>query len=269
MISQFGGDLLDSKDVKGKEKEVSSPPPPEEDETLGQRRKRLQAEREARAKEVGGKPAGPTGATPPRPLLNQKRSMANILSAHPSAGADRVVSYEKPVGGLLALHQQKSATRALTMPNFDISNVPVGQQRVSSGAFKGGLYNDAQGGQQHISSGAFKGGLYNDAQGGIVPPPQQKNLNMFSPQHAQFPQPSLGNFNTFKPNVFDNQMMMPFTNPYAMAIGGYNPNMQIPMPMGFMPNMNMNRGLQMGQPIQPLNQGQIDMVERWRQSVMQ
>jgi hypothetical protein len=34
-----------------------------------------------------------------------------------------------------------------------------------------------------------------------------------------------------------------------------------------MPGMAMN-GMNMGM-MQPLNQGQIDMVERWRQSVMQ
>jgi hypothetical protein len=43
---------------------------------------------------------------------------------------------------------------------------------------------------------------------------------------------------------------------------GYNPNaMQMQMA-----NMGM---LQMGNGVQPLNQGQIEMVERWRQSVMQ
>ena len=56
-------------------------------------------------------------------------------------------------------------------------------------------------------------------------------------------------------------MMMPFANPYAMQMGmGYNPNT---MPM------NMAMGMQMGQGMAPLNQNQLDMVERWRQSVMQ
>ena len=50
MMSQFG-DL----DEKGKGKEVTTPTPevPEEEETLGQRRKRLQAEKEARAAQLG------------------------------------------------------------------------------------------------------------------------------------------------------------------------------------------------------------------------
>jgi hypothetical protein len=234
MMSQFGGDLLD----KGKEKEAASSPPPEEEETLGQRRKRLQTEREARAKEVGTKPAA--DSPPQRPPINTRRSMADILQAHPAAGAGRQVSYQKPPGGLLGLHEKHSQQRASTMLDFNTQNFP---------------------GMQRASSGGFKNGLYNDAKGGIIPPPApppHAAFNMYNP--APFPQPSIG----FGANGFGNSMMMPFANPYA-AMGmqmGYNPN-AMHMQMA---NMGM---LQMGNGVQPLNQGQIEMVERWRQSVMQ
>jgi len=61
------------------------------------------------------------------------------------------------------------------------------------------------------------------------------------------------------------QMMMPmpvpFANPYlALGYGGMNMGYQNPMAASM---------LQMQQMGQQLNQGQIDMVERWRQSVMQ
>ncbi|KAH7336387.1 hypothetical protein BKA65DRAFT_33253 [Rhexocercosporidium sp. MPI-PUGE-AT-0058] len=242
MMSQFGGDILNPND-KGKGKETSTFPPPEEEETLGQRRKRLQAEREARAQEVGvlGE------AQPQRPDLKTRRSMADILQAHPSAGADRVVNYQKPATGLLGMHEKSTARRSSTMLNLSSPNI--------LGAHA-----------QRAPSGGFKSGQFNDGQGGIVPPPprpqQQAPYNMYG-GNGLFPQPSIGNFNGFNPNGFNNPMMMPFANPYAMQMGmGYNPNT---MPM----NMNMAMGMPMGQGMEPLNQNQLDMVERWRQSVMQ
>jgi len=238
MMSQFGGDVLNPKN-KGKGKEISTSPPPEEEETLGQRRKRLQAEREARAQEVGV-----MGEAQPRLELKTRRSMADILQAHPSAGADRVVNYQKPATGLLGMHEKSTARRSSTMLNLSSPNL-LGAQA------------------QRAPSGGFKSGQFNDGQGGIVPsarPQPQAPYNMYG-GNGLFPQPSIGNFNGFNPNGFNNQMMMPFANPYAMQMGmGYNPNT---MPM------NMAMGMQMGQGMAPLNQNQLDMVERWRQSVMQ
>ncbi|TVY20403.1 hypothetical protein LARI1_G003055 [Lachnellula arida] len=211
MMSQFG-DLNVEPAGKGKEKEIVAP----EDETLGQRRKRLQAERDARAKEVGSQ-------------LNKRRSMADILQAHPSAGAGlRTTSYEKPVSGLLGMHEKAKGQRASTMLNLEASH-----------AFP-----------SRVPVGGHKTGFINAGQGGV--PQQQQNYNA-NAYGGQFPQPSLG-FNT------PQQRMMPFGNPYAAM--GYNPNA---MPM----NMNMNMAWNPMMGAQPLNQGQIDMVERWRQSVMQ
>ncbi|KAF4634468.1 hypothetical protein G7Y89_g3640 [Cudoniella acicularis] len=230
MMSQFGGDLLDKAkvDVNGKGKEVSEPAP-EEEETLGQRRKRLQAEREARAREVG-----PVDEM--RPQYNQKHSMADILQAHPVANGTAPLAQQKPVGGLLGMHEKQKERRSSTMLNLDYHTPPQPQRNLSGG---------------------FKSGLYNDGQGGIVPQqlPQQNYGNMYG-YNAPFPQPSLG-FNGF------NQPIMPFPNTYAM---NYTANA---MQMGYMPNLQPNPMLQMGAGVQPLNQGQIDMVERWRQSVMQ
>ena len=62
-----------------------------EKETLGQRRKRLQAEREARTRELGtgaatGTATGPAPAVVNRPAPTQRHSMADILQRHPAAG---------------------------------------------------------------------------------------------------------------------------------------------------------------------------------------
>ncbi|KAN0090424.1 hypothetical protein V8E51_019003 [Hyaloscypha variabilis] len=235
LMSQFGGDLLDVKDSNGKAKETSTSPDPEEEETLGQRRKRLQAERAAREQEVGTGAAGDTPAQ--RPEINKRRSMADILQAHPAAGASRNASYEKPVAGLLALHEKASAHRLSTMLDLNTSGT--------------GLING-----RRKSSSALRN--YNDGQGGVVPPPQQPpGFNAYGNQ-PMFPQPSLGMGNQA---MWGGQM---FANPYAVAYPG--------MQMGYMPGMAMNgmpMGLGMGMGMQPLNQAQADMVERWRQSVMQ
>ena len=232
LMSQFGGDLLDVKDPKGKTKEASTSPGPEEEETLGQRRKRLQAERLAREKEVSS--GALAAAAPERPEINKRRSMADILQAHPAAGASRNVSYEKPVGGLLGLHEKASAQRSSTMLDFN-----------TAGA---GLATHSR-----AVSGGYRNGVYNDGQGGIIPQQQaqpQMPYNMYATQ-AMFPQPSLG---VGMAPPWGSQMFNPYLGQMQM---GY-------MPMG---GIGVNMGMGMG--MQPLNQGQIEMVERWRQSVMQ
>ncbi|KAG0653075.1 hypothetical protein D0Z07_0740 [Hyphodiscus hymeniophilus] len=223
MMSQFGGDLVEP---KGKGKEI--PAAAEEDETLGQRRKRLQAEREARAVEVGN-----NDEAQERPKMQSRRSMADLLSAHPAAGASRVPSYSKGPSnnGLLGLHEREKLQRASTMFNLDASQLPTRQANA---------------------------GMY-DGHGGILPPQSQMQRQS---SYNLFPQPNLG----MGYNAFGNQMMMPFVNPYTMGgmpMNGMNGMGYVQNPMAAM-NMNM---MQMA--AEPLNQGQSDMVERWRQSVMQ
>lgn len=236
MMSEFGGDLSDP---KGKGKEPLSATAPEEEETLGQRRKRLQAEKEARAKEVG--------ESLQRPALQQRRSMADLLAAHPAASSNRVPSYSRPPSGLLGMFEHEKATaqkRSSSMLNLDQSRLPGHQANV----------------------GGLRAGMYNDGQGGIIPSqkPQPQRIpsgyNMYNAgAFQQFPQPSLGyGHNGFGVN---NQMMMPFTNPYMMGANGMGMQMSYTMP-------HLAMGM-MGVGTEPLNQGQIDMVERWRQSVMQ
>ena len=75
VMSQLGGlpDTVDRPSVT----------PDPENETLGQRRKRLIAEREAKSRNVSGN-SEPSATRPP---LTQRRSMADILQAHPAGMA--------------------------------------------------------------------------------------------------------------------------------------------------------------------------------------
>ena len=86
------------------------------EETLGQRRRRLQAEREARSRDISGGSIVPTRppAEPDRPAVSKRHSMADILSAHPTTAANlRAVSNSKvplqPIGP--PTHRQTSWAR--------------------------------------------------------------------------------------------------------------------------------------------------------------
>ncbi|MCJ1459805.1 hypothetical protein MMC28_010184 [Mycoblastus sanguinarius] len=85
MLSQFGGLSPSEQPPKdeGPSARITTQTPDLEEETLGQRRKRLQAEAANNSRNVSGDSNGPTA----RPLMNQRRSMADILQAHPAAGA--------------------------------------------------------------------------------------------------------------------------------------------------------------------------------------
>ncbi|KAI4172615.1 MAG: hypothetical protein LQ343_003462 [Gyalolechia ehrenbergii] len=85
IMSQFGG--LNNQE---KPPDANPTPEPEEEETLAQRRARLQAEKN-QSRHVSGESNGAT-----RPVMNKRRSMADLLQAHPAAGAgSRVSSNEK------------------------------------------------------------------------------------------------------------------------------------------------------------------------------
>ena len=243
LMNQFGGDAMGGAkpDAKGKAKDASGAPPAEEEETLGQRRKRLQAEREAREKEVG---VGADAAAAPdgRPSLKKTLSMADILQTHPAAGAGRSSSYNlnKHNNGLLAMHERQSAQRSSTMQQLQ-SQQPV------TGGFMNSYNRDSVGGmmlpqyQNHYSSFAY----------GTAP-----NGNNFATPYQNQSAMNLGHYS-------QQQMMMPmpFVNPYAaMGYGSLGIGYQNPMAASM---------LQMHSLGQELNPRQMDMVERWRQSVMQ
>lgn len=89
VMSQFGG--LPPRNAEPAPNPRESAPNPSasktpdlEEETLGQRRKRLQAEREEKSRTVSAE------VQPTKPFLTKRRSMADLLQAHPAAGARAV-----------------------------------------------------------------------------------------------------------------------------------------------------------------------------------
>lgn len=121
-------------------------PTAECEETLGQRRRRLQAEREARNREMSHG-NGTTG----RPTTRHSRplSMASVLSAHPrketteDAAAEEVRRYHE-----LRQREAKLAMSRMQMPRC--LTAPGGGER--SGGFRGGIYNDGSGGCGPLAS---------------------------------------------------------------------------------------------------------------------
>ncbi|KAI4244975.1 MAG: hypothetical protein LQ352_006667 [Teloschistes flavicans] len=112
IMSQFGGlegdqakpttntNENNGKAAERKEGEVEEEEEEEEEETLAQRRARLQAEKEGKSRNFSGESNS-------RPAMtNKRRSMADILQAHPAAGAGSRV----PSGGETKIPLPSSAT---------------------------------------------------------------------------------------------------------------------------------------------------------------
>lgn len=81
MMSQFGGLEQPPEDAQPTGRTTTKTP--DLDETLGQRRKRLQAEAKDKIRQASGDSYGAAV----RPPVTKRRSMADILQAHPAAGA--------------------------------------------------------------------------------------------------------------------------------------------------------------------------------------
>ncbi|KAK4224379.1 hypothetical protein QBC38DRAFT_17932 [Podospora fimiseda] len=212
---------------------------PEEEETLGQRRRRLQAEREAREREMGAAGPGPA-LTPltlggsgnlgipesymaPRPL-----SMANVLGAHP---------IDTPLGHMNPIEQERMRREAEAIRVQQQNEMKMAALRAqmpqtmitpSYGARTGG-YMD----------GRFNNGLGgNTIAGGMRLGYNGSNISLLNPQQPQ-----------------------------------YNPLQQRPATMGYgaaapAPMFGEVGAGYSGYGMQPNTPGQVDMVERWRQGVL-
>jgi hypothetical protein len=244
-MSQFGGDAMDGakQDIKGKGKNTAGTPPAEEEETLGQRRRRLQAEREAREQEVGAG-ADIQTSLENRPALKKPLSMADILQAHPAAGASRTSSYNlnKTNNGLLGMHERQLAQRSSTMQQLQ------GHRPRNDGFMNGNDHESGAGIMLPQNQSHYPGLAYGNTPNGnnfATPYQNQSAMNI-----GYYPQ---------------QQMMMPMTMPFtnAYAAMGYSS-----LGIGYQNPMAASM-LQMQRLGQELNPRQMDMVERWRQSVMQ
>lgn len=225
LLEQFGGEAAD--DVKDENK-GATPTGEQQEETLGQRRRRLQAERQAREREMASKDDS---------RLSRRMSMADILNAHPLEPAQGVVNPH-------ALERQRlEAAAAQKQRDYEArmaavrSHMPQTLPYASVGAFHGG----------------YMGGQFNDGAGGGFGTPGKslaygRGPGVHGPQRlSTLPAAYGGNVPQPLPGpVYGGAMTMTGAQaPYGMA--PYGPG------FGF-------GGM-------PPTQGQLDMVERWRQSI--
>ncbi|KAI9838274.1 MAG: hypothetical protein M1819_005542 [Sarea resinae] len=179
LMSQFGGEAL-----KDDMKKTPEPPEGDEEETLGQRRKRLQAEREAREREMSH------GAS--KPQLKNRHSMADILQVQQQRRSStplsrrgsqemlaRRPSQELLPTGLLYQNEQLQAQRnhqlreqnrlsssvGINRPLVDVGSHQMQQQKqypfglLGTGAVGGGLHYAPNGGGLVMGAGTPYGGL--------------------------------------------------------------------------------------------------------------
>ncbi|KAK2045698.1 hypothetical protein LZ31DRAFT_552991 [Colletotrichum somersetense] len=259
ILAQFGES---DKQPEDKGKEVGAQPD-EAEETLGQRRKRLQAEREAREREMmlSGGPVEPEA-----PPLRKKHSLADVLASHPTAynpAWDEQRRLEEERRKVRDQEAKMAAVRAQMPKTLTGPNV----QR--TGGYMNGAFNDGSGGLQHHKPTASNGvGV------GMGPGGWNRSSMAFSTYGAPLQQPAFGGLIGHAGIAHMSQNP---TNAYAGyaagGMGGANPygaGMGMPMqmqPMGA--GMGMQQGMTpMQMPMQPGHNGQMQSIERWRQSVM-
>ncbi|RYP07526.1 hypothetical protein DL764_002455 [Monosporascus ibericus] len=230
----------DEPDAKSKEnaKGKRGSQAPEEEETLGQRRRRLQAEREAREREMGsgtplaaGTAAAATSLDAP-PSLKQRHSMADVLGANtrtvignPRAEMDRTRQEEN--ARYRSDQDHKLAAFRSQIPKDLSSPNPNG-----AGGYMAGRFNDGNAGGLGQPRTSTAMGTY--ATTGLNPP-------------------GMGSVGMNR-GLLGNAYSVGGGAPGYSGIAGPNHGAPMPMPMA---------GAQ--RPVQP--PAQMDMVERWRQSV--
>ncbi len=267
LLSQFGETdppiaASESKD-KGKATGLGKSPVspsievPEEEETLGQRRRRLQLEREAREQEMGpggaaGRPNGTHGRNPSYGStamldvvnpVTKRLSMADMLGAHPFDRAQGRVDpreqerarREAEVVRMQQEQESKLAMLRAQMPNNLVN--PVFGAR--NGGYMGGRFNDGLGGGFAAGNGVSLG------YGNTTNFPTQQPMYQQQYQQQRAAVPGGG---------YAGGYVAP--NPYGMQMNVYG-NMASPV-----------YGSYQMMPSPAQQAGHVDMVERWRQNVM-
>ncbi|KKY29495.1 hypothetical protein UCDDA912_g10589 [Diaporthe ampelina] len=147
---------------KGKDKKAEAPPA-EEEETLGQRRRRLQAEREAREQEMGIRAV--SGGSQKGPV-SSRLDMADVLRANPMEGPKGRMDPREAE----RLRKEDEASRIAREQSAKMAafraQVPQRQRDPSGGVMK---------------AGGYQGGRFNDSSGGhglvgVLGQPQGHNL---------------------------------------------------------------------------------------------
>ncbi|KAJ4422049.1 hypothetical protein N0V82_003345 [Gnomoniopsis sp. IMI 355080] len=294
LLSELGIGEKEKDSGRGKE---NTAPVVEEEETLGQRRRRLQAEREAREKEMATHTVlddNQTGAT------SRRLNMADVLAANPLAVPGQVDPREverrrKEEEASQYTREQEAKMRAFR------AQIP---QAISDG--KGGI----------VAPGGFQNGRFNDSRGGLGNSMDNRNhlrasMSMNQLAHGRGQSTNLigaaGTYNN--PNVGPNGMSPVFnkTNPFGNgysggilqshpqfnnqpqpfvsgtllasggygafgggigAAGGYPANQTAyGAGVGFAGGMPVGYSMQAGNMQMMTGQQQSELVERWRQGI--
>ncbi|KAK8039019.1 hypothetical protein PG993_007430 [Apiospora rasikravindrae] len=234
LFSQLGDTFKEEENVdprdKGKQRATA---PVEEEETLGQRRRRLQAEREAREREMGAGATLNPNMPPPgiMPKLDKRHSLADVLGSNNSSR--RVLSDPRMEAERT---RQEEASRFRRDQDSKLaalrSQMP---QNLSS--------------PQLPRSGAFGAGQFNDGTGGTGLKRHSRVPSFAAPQQAT----GMGmNGGAMQGGMMGNNYNMAGYGAPTAAYG----MQQMPLQMNMMP-------MGMQQPGQ-----QHDMVDRWRQSIV-
>ncbi|KAL6359726.1 hypothetical protein LRP88_07149 [Fusarium phalaenopsidis] len=228
LLSQFE----DPEEKKKQEEEKAKPP---EEETLGQRRRRLQAEREAREREMSfnqlnaGPGAGGPGGGPVPGINGRMHQLSDILATHPKREAEILAQQERArverENRLAREREAKLAAYRSQMPQTLTRQMP----------------QSLGGGATNAHNGAFRGGAFNDGTGG------------------QGPQAAMSS-----PALNTQLLSQPALNHRASAVfSSYG----APMQQGLYGGSATNLGL-MQPGMQPMNGGSMNRIEQWRQSVL-
>ncbi|KAL6852619.1 hypothetical protein ACO1O0_007166 [Amphichorda felina] len=245
LLGHFG-DFDDPKDKGSDEKDKENMAPSaagdEEEETLGQRRRRLQAEREAREREMSYNSL----IGQPGPAINKRLSMADVLSAHPRREIESRAQKER-----LQMGEEKLAAR---------------DRDARMDAFRRQMPTSLNG-PSIDRSGGFRSGVYNDGNGGLGPQAVQSTsaINTHGLEHM-----ARHNRSITAVSAYGMQMpqvaYIPINNLGASinnvgTTGGYGPlkqsmharaSMQIPLDMG----------------AAPMASASMKRVDQWRHGVM-
>ncbi|KAL7815087.1 hypothetical protein V8C44DRAFT_363483 [Trichoderma aethiopicum] len=255
LLSQFGGPDEPDNKSSGKKSPNNLGV---EDETLGQRRRRLQAEREAREREMSY-----GNLTGERPV-----SYGNATNLSAGKGLARRVS----MADMLSVHQNIQDPRAEEQRRRQQEQMRIAEQEARMAAVRAQMPTTlVQPG--NARTGGFKGGLYNDGTGGLGLEAARSSVALNSLQTRSFTNTG--------PARNRATMMGPPTTGYGMPQGGLQPSYSTMTGfngMGAMGGMNtmsmygagnlygangmINQGIPMSNP-----NGSMDRVERWRQGV--
>lgn len=254
VMSQLGGIMKTEGDGTNK-KAVET-----EEETLGQRRKRLQAGQEARFRENERSKQIDASSRPP---IKPRPSMANILQSHPAAGARQASSERIPLASLHALPAESGALMGLLYPNQHIHAQPEHPTEIRKLGTLPGSSTPLHGVNQQrpklgdlrsYSHGNHLGAGPNNVDGGIGIPA------FYS--YCSDPTLSATDVNGYGGLVAAKNTML--YDPSTMSVGGFGHSLPY---LGGAPQWGPT-STEMGSVPFALDTNQRDMIDRWRQSVM-